>query len=44
MMRNLLIITVIAGFALAHGIALIQIDSMSPGAGSVNARFVARGD
>jgi hypothetical protein len=44
MTRYLLIITVIAGFALAHGIALFQINSTSPGAGSENGPFVARGD
>jgi hypothetical protein len=44
MTRHLLIITVIAGFALAHGIALFQINSMSPVAGSENAPFVDRGD
>ena len=44
MTRVLLIITVLAGFAFAHAIAIFQIDSMSPGAGSEDAPFVASGD
>ena len=44
MTRNLLIMAVIAGFALAHGIAIFQINSMSPDAGSENAALVRGND
>jgi hypothetical protein len=44
MTRYFLIITVIAGFALAHEIALFQINSTSPSVGSENAPLLARGD
>jgi hypothetical protein len=43
-LRLLLVAAVIAGFALAHGIAVFQINSTSPGAGSESAPLLTRGD
>jgi hypothetical protein len=44
MTRNILIATVIAGFALLHGIALFQISSASPRGVSDKSQLLDSGD